>query len=150
MKRERSISEIRSAVLGRIARSSGAVYNPDRDGLATGMHAGVMCAPIGVYRSRPRGGSSVRPRSRTRAFVGGLFVAGIVAGCNADDTPKPSQQPVIKTSPGAKPETPVKEMKPPETKVAEGKTPPSTPVGDIAPLEPPGSAKDEPGDVKPK
>jgi hypothetical protein len=92
----------------------------------------------------------VRPRSRTSAFVGGLFVAGIVAGCNADETPKASEQPVTRTSPDARPETPVKEMKPPETKAADGKTPPSPPVGDIAPLEPPASAKDEPKGVTPK
>jgi hypothetical protein len=92
----------------------------------------------------------VRPRSRTRVSVGGLLVAGIVAGCNGDETPKASQPPVAKTAPGATPETPVKEMKPPESKAPEGKTPTSAPVGDIAPLEPPGSAKDESKVVKPK
>jgi hypothetical protein len=92
----------------------------------------------------------VRPLSRARVYVGGLFVAGIVAGCNADETPKASQPPVTKTVPGASLETPVKEMKPPETKSAESKIAPVAPGGDIAPLEPPGSAGDEPKAVKPK
>jgi hypothetical protein len=89
----------------------------------------------------------VRPLSRTRAYVGGLFVAGIVAGCNAEETPKASQPPATKSVPGASLETPVKEMKPPETKSAESKI---APGGDIAPLEPPGSAGDDPKAVKPK
>jgi hypothetical protein len=92
----------------------------------------------------------VRPLSRTRAFVGGFLVTGILAGCGADETPKASQPPVTKAASGAMPEIPVKEMKPPETKAADGKAAPSTAGGDIAPLEPPASPKDEPTDARPK